>query len=111
VRLSVKRDESILRIPKKIHFLGIDWKVTFVDDLINSNNHFAEIAYNTHKIRIQHPKDGCEVNAAMSDVSFLHEIVHLMLNDMQSDLASDEKFVDQFALYLYAMQKDNKIFK
>ena len=106
------KDESICNFPKRIKFLGVKWDLSFVNDLITSNDHFAEISYNTHKIRIQNPQSGCELNNPMLDISFLHEIVHLLLHDMgYTELGTDEKFVDQLAHFLYAMQKDNKIFK
>lgn len=103
--------KSILNIPKKIKFLGIEWIIEYKDDLCYKNNHMGEINYRTHKIYLQNNAEGQPISTPDIEITFLHEIMHLILREMGcEDEGHDEKFVDMLARFLYAMQKDNNIF-
>lgn len=71
----------------------------------------GEINYRTHKIYLQNNAEGQPISIPDIEITFLHEIMHLILREMGSDEEThDEKFVDMLARFLYAMQKDNNIF-
>lgn len=104
-------NQSIINIPKVVKFLGVEWTVEQVEDLCHDNNNLAEIKYRTHQIILQKPVAGYKTSVPNSEISFLHELVHLLLKEMDYDICEDEKFVDMLARFLYALQKENKIFK
>ena len=102
---------NVVRIPEKLSILGIDYKIVYTDNLACSENASGQVDYLNHVTSMQKSIPGYKTDFANIERTLLHEVIHIIMREMQqNDLHNDEKFIDQLSHFLYAVQKDNRIF-
>lgn len=95
-------------IPSSFELGGTTYKVEQVDNLLEGDN-VAFINFPTSTVRIANQFKGSTCSASYKEVSFYHELVHGILDTMgQSELSSDEVFVEGFANLLHQYIKTAK---
>lgn len=95
-------------IPVSFTLGGTDYKVEFVDNLLIGDN-VAYIDFPSSLIRIGNQYKGSECTTDYKDISFLHELVHGILDTIGKDeLSSDESFVEGFANSMHQYLKTAK---
>ena len=92
-----------MKIPKEFNLFGHVIKVEYDKDLANKHQTVGFAVYRENKIQLQaeskHITQKTDVEQA-----FLHEAVHLILNQMgENELRDNEKFVDVLASLLHQM--------
>lgn len=89
-------------IPTQFNLLGHTIRVVFVDKLMSEHDLIGEARYLKNEIALQSRMPGIELLRSDIEQSFLHELVHFILNYMgENELRKNEKFVDLFAGMLH----------
>jgi len=88
------------RIPDSFQLHGITFAVRYDSNLCRDTDHTGEARYRTAEIVLNAPNTNWPPQNLL-DQTFCHELVHMILNEMQSKLHSDESHVDLFASLLH----------
>lgn len=92
-----------MRIPKTFTLADNIYNVSIVDDIDNQEeglNITGEFNDSLQYVKIKN-EDGKTLNRNTMELSFYHELVHCILNNMgEQSLSLDERFVEGFARYL-----------
>jgi len=98
-----------MRIPKEFKLFGQTIKVKFIDKLVDEEDSTGQARYRGGKILIQKNNNGVYRNKEQIEQTFLHELVHYILQKMgKRDLQNDEEFVDVFAGLLHQYETTKK---
>lgn len=90
---------------KTVKIGGLNYKVTFTDNVEKGERLFGNISYPELEIRIDNTYP-----EKIQQLAFLHEIVHGILNHIgKHDLQNDDEFVEVFSNVLYQVLKDNDL--
>lgn len=96
---------SGMRIPKMFNLLGLKIVVKMSDTLYHDSRMVGLAVYEDENILIQSNTGGKPRSKQSIDQTYLHELVHHILNAMgEYDLCKNEKFVDVFAGLLYQVE-------
>lgn len=97
-----------MQIPNKIKIAGVDY-ITRYSDLVVLNNEecYGECDYEHSTITISNRNN---VGHQHQGVTYLHEMLHAIANAYNISLPKkkEEKIIDQFAIGLYQVIKDNE---
>jgi hypothetical protein len=93
--------KQVLRIPSSFELHGMTYNIKMLDNLAAEDDRAGEIAYRYNEIRIQNVMKGVSIDENRQGQVFCHELVHAILDEMQSKLRSDETFVDLFGSLLH----------
>lgn len=89
-------------IPKALWLNAQRIVVEFKNDLMRVEDNYGHAAYREMAIRIQPSAPAFERQQSDIERTYIHEMVHWILHAMgESDLQSNEKFVDTFARLLH----------
>jgi hypothetical protein len=94
-----------MRIPKSFKLHGQTIKVKYVTNLVYKQGAFGQAKYVENRIELQPNTKDVPVPYEQVEETFLHEMIHHILNHMggkyESELKSDEEFVEGFAQLLH----------
>lgn len=87
-----------MRLPRKVK-VGQRWYSVEVVEAMREKAIMGEICYTDRKITVASTSSRTGRRFSQQDFSetFWHELVHAILNDMDHQLASNEKFVEAFS--------------
>lgn len=98
-----------MKIPKKIHFSGFDYKVTFEKELEGGETWGRT---NMRRREIVLEKD---MDTQNHEQTFIHELLHIALRHTKGwqKLSDDEEedLVKSWAMNIYGILKDNNLLK
>lgn len=98
-----------MKIPKKIHFAGFDYKVSIVKDLDGGDN-WGRTLQGKGTIHLE--KD---MSQDKQEQTFIHELMHIALRHTTGweKLTTDEeeRLVKAWSMNIYGILKDNKLLK
>lgn len=96
-----------MRIPKKVHFAGFDYSVTFTKRLDGGDSWGKT---DTHSQEIQLEKD---MPKNRQEQTFIHELMHIALRHTTGweklTLDEEERLVKAWSMNIYGILKDNKL--
>ena len=96
-----------MKIPDNITIGGQIVDVKFIDHL--DNGYLGQISLGESEILIAKNFNGREQHQESINSTFIHEIVHGILDTMgETELSNNEKFVNNFSGYLYQVIKQIK---
>jgi predicted SprT family Zn-dependent metalloprotease len=91
-----------MKIPKEFKLFGQTIKIKYVDRLVDGEDSTGQARYREGIILIQKNNKGIHRNKEQVEQTFLHELVHYILQKMgKHDLQNNEEFVDVFAGLLH----------
>ena len=91
-----------MQIPTEFQVFGQHWKVIYDPKLRHDTDNVGEASYRDNVIVLQSAAEGNPRIPCLIEQSFLHELVHVILDCMsEHKLRADEKFVDVFANLLH----------
>jgi len=91
-----------MKIPKSFKLFGSTITVTFDNDKCCSNASYGLTHYKSNAITLTDKAHGNMIDHNEVEASFLHEMVHFILNRLgYDDLSDDEKFVKQVSKALH----------
>jgi len=101
---------NILKIPTSFQLFGqtidVEWQSSLAQD---RDGQAGQGWFRKNKIVLQLPCDGVQVERTFTEDTFLHELIHFILENIGSgDLGQDEKFVRAFAGLLHQALKTAK---
>ena len=88
-------------IPKSFQLHGQTIHVVMDDNLGSMQGNRGEVRSGYNEIRLQPAVKGDPQPPSKIEQAFLHELVHAILNHMESESENDEKFVNLFANLLH----------
>lgn len=98
-----------MKIPKEFKLLGSTIKIKYQKNLTQFDNALGTASYRTNEIYIQSNEVGYPRTKEQLEQTFLHELIHHILNAMKrKELNDDEKFVDMFASLLHQYEQTKK---
>lgn len=97
-----------MTIPRTFTLFSQPITVTHDPTIFAASDSLGESSYRTNTIALTPSSPTYPIPQARLESVFLHELVHFILYYMKSDLFSDEKFVDQFALLLHQYETTRK---
>jgi hypothetical protein len=98
-----------MNIPKQFSIMGHKILVRFDPDFKASTGNVAEVDLQTNMITLQSSLPRLFIHRSILEQNFLHELTHLILENMgESELSDNEKFVDMFAGLLYQCLETQK---
>lgn len=101
MELSKKRK---LRIPKSFKIFGQTIRVRFDKDLIENEEIYGLSCFETNEITLQTP--GSNLTQTQVEVTFLHEMIHMILSNASFDKESkNERLVDTLANLIHQVMK------
>lgn len=90
-----------MRVPKTFKLFGTTIKVVFGNRRMNDKRIYGESYYSQSKITLSYTNGLDKLSEDTIMNTFYHEKVHMILDTMnESELSSNEKFVDLFAKLL-----------
>lgn len=96
-----------MKIPDNITIGGQVIEVKLIDHL--DNGYLGQISLGESKIVIAQNFNGCKQHQESINSTFIHEVIHGILDTMgETELSSNEKFVNTFTGYLYQVIKQIK---
>ena len=91
-----------MQIPKRFRLLGQVVEVRFDERLIYTHDNRGEVRIRENVIVLQSDGPQYPILESQSEQTFLHELVHVILDRMgETELSANEKFVDMFAGMLH----------
>ncbi len=98
-----------MKIPKEFKLFGQTITVEYDKELWCREGYVGNASYSHNKITIQPNTKGINRSQEQIDQTFLHELVHHILEAMGEDESrSNEKFVDVFASLLHQFEITKK---
>lgn len=96
-------------IPKSFELGGTTYNVELVDNSLGNGN-VASIYYPLNKVQVaKNYSDSLNCTDEYKEISFLHELIHGILNAMgESEINNDERFIEGFANLLHQYIKTAK---
>jgi len=98
----------MFQIPKFFDLIEKRIKVVMCDTLTNEEDALGFADFRLNRIRIQKNVNGMPREETDILRTFLHELTHWILHQMQHELRDDEVFVDGFARLLTQFFKTKK---
>lgn len=88
-------------IPNKFNIGGVETKVIFVNNEMNNGN-FGSTDPLRAQVKIQHMAEEREIDKSQQNLTFWHEVVHLILDTMheKQDPEENERFTSCFSSIL-----------
>lgn len=90
-----------ITIPKEFSLHGIRYTVKFQADLGSVHGLAGEARYASSEVVLQKPSESYPIRRDILEETYLHEIVHHILQAMSNTLCGDEVFVETFAALLH----------
>lgn len=88
-----------------ININGINYEVSYDNDIITADNSIGQIKYNQQQIKL-HKNIGDDVKLQ----TLMHEIIHgILYSNHYHDLNIDEEFVDRLATTIVNMMDTNDL--
>lgn len=87
-------------IPKKVEIFGKIYKIILVDNLLEKEKYYGIISYNNQNIKLDK-----NLPENLLNQTFMHEIIHMILEEIGEKDLNNEKFVDLFSNALYQVFK------
>lgn len=97
-----------MKIPKQFELFGRTIHVEYQDDLARISDALGRSDYSTDTITLQNAAPGYQRSLAQIEQTFFHEMVHFILQGMNSKLQDDENFIDLFASCLHQVLVTSK---
>jgi hypothetical protein len=98
-----------MQIPSEFQVFGQTWKVILNPTLRHDTENIGEASYRDNVITLQSNTEGNPRALCLIEASFLHELVHVILDCMsEHKLRANEKFVDVFANLLHQVLTSSK---
>lgn len=97
-----------MKIPKKIHYAGFDYKVKMVKNLDGEST-----LGRTHRDKLEIWIESDVPQSVVEEV-FIHELMHIAYGHTFSDQKGgdeEEKRINAFSLNIYGILKDNDLLK
>lgn len=105
--MEVSNKERKLRIPESFNLFGQTFKVNFKKNLMKDMGYYGVSYFDVNLIELQEPNE--ELSVEQVEVTFLHELMHMVLQNAHYDKESkNEKFVDTIANLLHQFFKSSK---
>lgn len=101
-----------MKIPKKFKLHGQTIKVEYDKKLIQKEDNVGHACFRENKIRLQPDENNFIRPRAKIEETFLHELVHFILNAMsENELRDNEKFIELFSglLHQYIVTSEGKL--
>lgn len=90
---------------KYVNIMGLDYKIEYVDGLIENRGLSGQISYREQLIQI----DNNVASEERKEITLLHEIIHGLLEEMgYFELTNNEHLINTLAYGLYMAQKSLK---
>ena len=91
-----------IKIPKSVMLFGQRYQVEYNEKLHHSDSARGMAYHRTQKIELLPDTPTFPVSRQQMEVTFLHELLHICLNEMsECELRDNEKFVDILANLLH----------
>lgn len=96
-----------MKIPKKVHYSGFDYKVVEVEKL-DDNANWGRLDPSDCKIFLEK-----SVSQDRKEQTFVHELLHIAYRHTFSEIDNDkeEKLVKAWSMNIYGILKDNNLLK
>jgi len=85
-----------MKIPKKFKLCGQTITIEYSDTIIKDEQAHGLSLFEKNKIILESKR-----NRERTEQTYIHELVHFILYNINNDLGGDEKFVDIFATMLH----------
>lgn len=96
-------------IPSKFQLGGVDWNISFDNNLMTNEEVLGLCYHQSCEIKLCNKYKGDVLADSKIEETMYHEVVHAVLRSMEEhELASNEKFVQTFALLLHQFEKTKK---
>ena len=91
-----------MKIPKRFKVHGHTYTVKSSELLNDNTDAVGSLNYRKHEIILQKNNDGFQRPNSEIEHAFLHELTHLILDQMcEHEMKKDEKFVEVFSSLLH----------
>ncbi len=91
-----------MKIPRRFKVFGQTINVEQVPNLLHTEGNYGEANHRLGVIKIHCGGDNAEIPRSSIEQTFLHEVVHVILSQMnEGELCNNEQFVDVFAALLH----------
>ena len=91
-----------MKIPETFSVFGTNYKVVYEDTLVYENDCKGEAHARFNVIKLQSNTDAVPVLPEQQEQTFFHELVHIILDEMdEATLSKNEQFVTLFSKLLH----------
>ena len=90
-----------MKIPKSFELFGSTITVKFDDDKCNENSAYGIGMYKGNTILLRKKAHGADIEKTEIECSFLHEIIHFIVDRLAYDDLNNEEFVTRFSSALH----------
>lgn len=90
-----------MKIPQSFKLYGKTIQVELEEDGPFNEARVGAAMFNSHKIKLTPSLPSFRIPKAEIEETFIHELVHWILHEMQNDLTDNEDFVEGFAKLLH----------
>jgi len=98
-----------MKIPKEFKLMGQTINVEYKNKLIQETDCIGQASYRENKIFLQKQVEGITRKKEMIEQTFLHELLHFILDRMgENELRDNEKFINMFSGLLHQYIESNK---
>lgn len=95
-----------MKIPDKITLMGREIDIVYDKKLVQDEDAIGQVSYRTDKIILQPETESIDRNSQSIQITFLHELLHFMLNILNYQNMNDNgKFINRMSELLYQVIK------